>query len=164
MPPHLCGVATKRPPSADLPLIFARNPAAREVAAIPLKPPPGVTWMDPSLGPPDRQGSTCFDSKIIERAVWRAFRQLRLREPRSRKLVTAISHVDAAKDAQLEHFSGRQVRHKSGVELSAFARGKLVAIILLHQVIDDHQSVLKLHRSGLRIEPPDPQIAIGRET
>src|SRR6476620_7148312 len=57
-------------------------------------------------------------------------------EPTARKLHPAVGHVLAAEYAKTQHFPGRQLRAELGMEIASRRRGELIAIALLHLVVD----------------------------
>lgn len=60
--------------------------------------------------------------------------------PAFRKFFPAIGHVFAAKNAQGQHLLWRQFGFEIRIEVSASRFGKFVAVILLHQVVDQNES------------------------
>jgi hypothetical protein len=63
-------------PAADLPLVLARHPPARIVAAVPLEPAARVVWIYPALGPPDTERLAGVDAEAVARRIL-ALRQAR---------------------------------------------------------------------------------------
>jgi hypothetical protein len=57
-------------------------------------------------------------------------------EPRSRKFLSAISHVFATEHTQLEQFFGCQFRFEIGMKVPADWLGAEVDVTRLHQVVD----------------------------
>lgn len=62
--------------------------------------------------------------------------QLCVLEPRSRKFLSAISHVLATEHTQFEHFLGRQFGLEIGMKVPADWLGAVVDITRLHQVVN----------------------------
>src|SRR5262245_19956169 len=87
-------------PALYLAAVFFRQAVAQVITAIPLEPATGVFFVDPALAPPFRQRLAGVDAEIVKPGIAVLWRKLRLREPGGRKLVTAVGHVFAAKDAQ----------------------------------------------------------------
>jgi len=57
-------------------------------------------------------------------------------EPRSRKFLSAISHVFATEHTQFEHLLGRQFGLEIGMKVSARWLGAVIGITRLHQIVD----------------------------
>jgi hypothetical protein len=66
------------------------------------------------------------------------------------KLTAAIGHVSAAENAEFQHLLGRHFRQKSRIKAHADRLGKVVDVILLHEIIDDNFAVLH------HVPPPRP--------
>jgi len=105
-------------PSLNLPFIV-RTSSSHVVPAVPLKPPPGIFMIDPSLLNPVRQRLRGLDFEIVQLWIRSLRRQLCLREPRRGEFLTAIRYVLSAKDTQLEHLLGCQLRLEIGMETAA---------------------------------------------
>src|SRR5688572_2585953 len=124
------------PPAPDLAGIVL-HAAAEMVAAIPLEPAARVVRVDPALGAPHSEGLAGADAEEIERRVPPLRRQLRPAEPRLRELVPAIGHVFAAEHAEPQQLGRRQLGPEGRIEVAADGLAHLVAVALLHPVVDD---------------------------
>ncbi|ASY67001.1 hypothetical protein SJ05684_b60190 (plasmid) [Sinorhizobium sojae CCBAU 05684] len=124
-------------PSSDLSFVFAGQPPAQEVAAVPLKPAARIVGMEPALGTPQAEPLAGFDSEEIEPSV-PSWRQPRGREPLLRELVLAIRHVLTAENAERQHFCGCEVRREVRVKVLPYRRSQRVSVALLHAVVHFH--------------------------
>lgn len=106
VPDNLRRVTPERFPPSNLAPILHRRPAPRIIPAIPLKPPSGIVGVYPAFFHPHLQRYACPNAIIVERAIRLARGQLRMGEPRIRKLAAAIGHILSAKHPKLEHLSG----------------------------------------------------------
>ena len=132
-------------PSFDLATIFFRHPPTPVIAAIPLEPAARIVRMNPALGAPFRQGLACIDAEEIERAVATACCELRPREPAFRKLLAAVGHVLAAEYTETQHLLRREIGREFRIEVAADRGRKIIAVALLHPVVNDDDALF--HRS-----------------
>src|SRR4029077_1998067 len=111
------------------------------ITTIPLEPAARVVGMNPPLIAPDRERLAGIDAKEMEGAVAPAVGKLGGGKPAARKFAAGIGHVLAAENAKREHFLGLQLRSKLGIEIAPCRFCDLVAITLLHLVVDDDGSL-----------------------
>ncbi len=135
--PDLRHVPCHRLPSSDLAGVLLWNAPTHPIAAIPLEPPARVVRINPALPPPFRQGLTGVHAEVVESTVAARGRQLRPREPARRKFGAAIGYILSAENAEFEHLLRRQVWPKLGAEVATSRSCQLVAVALLHLVVDD---------------------------
>ena len=72
------------------------------------------------------------------------------------KLTVAIGHVSAAENAEFQHLLGRHFRRKGRIKAHSYRLGKVVDVILLHEIIDDDFTLLHhvppIFMSGFHVE------------
>ncbi len=68
-------------------------------------------------------------------------------EPLSGEFSGAVGHVAPAKDAQGQHLGRGQLRLETGGEVLAHRLGQGVGVALLHEVVDNNESVVSHDRS-----------------
>ena len=78
-------------------------------------------------------------------------RKFGLLEPDCRKFLSAIRHVLSAKDAELEHFSGRKLGRKPAAKRAPHRFRPKIDVALLHFVIHFHFHRLHLNSLSLRL-------------
>ncbi len=137
-------------PAPDLTLIIG-TAAPHVVAAVPLKPAPGVFVINPAFHTPVGQRLGSVDAEAVQSGIMVLMAKPGSREPVIGKLITAIRHVLAAENAQCKHFLRRQVGFEVRVEVLSDRFNEKIDIILLHQVIDDDSP--SVHRCVLPADP-----------
>jgi hypothetical protein len=81
-----------RLPTPNLAFILAGQPAAQEIAAVPLKPPAGIVRIYPAFGSPDAEWLAGTHAKKIQTRITPG-RNLGRSEPFFGEFVRAIGHV-----------------------------------------------------------------------
>lgn len=132
----LLNVPFDRKPPADLDIIYLRDSSAHEIAAIPLEPSAGVFGKYPAFSSPLRQRLARVDLKIIQRSIMLFRAKLGFFKPIRRKLLFAVCHVFAAKNAKAQHLFWIEFGFKSWVEILSDSFNKLIPIALLHLIMD----------------------------
>lgn len=127
-------------PTADLPVVVTGNAPAEIIAAVPLEPASRINGFDPSPFAPIPEWLAGVDFEVIQFRQVPFMTQLGPDIPAFREFFPAIGHVFSAKNAQGQHFLRRQFGFEIGIEVSASRFGKFVAVILLHQVVDQNES------------------------
>jgi hypothetical protein len=137
MPLELTHMAAHVAPALDLPCIILVT-TAHEIAAIPLKPATRVVGMNPAFLPPVGQRLGGIDTEEIEIGVAAFCIELGFLEPVGRKLTAAIGEVLAAENTHRQQLLRRQFRSEPLTEIPTDRRTELVAVALLHSVVDRH--------------------------
>ena len=122
-------------PSADLPVILSRYPAAHIIATVPLEPSSRVFMIYPSFFSPERKRLGSINTKIIEFRIMKNTVKLCFSEPIIWEFFCTIGHVFAPKNTHLKHLFGSKVRNEIRTELFAARFRKIIYIFLLHTVI-----------------------------
>src|SRR5262245_25297550 len=151
--PH---VAADRLPALDLTAVFVADTAAHVVAAIPLEPAARIVGMDPALLAPDRERLARIDAEEIERTVVPLGRELRACEPARGEFLTTVGHVLAAEHAELKHLLRCELRLEFGIEIATHRRRPLIAVALLHLVVDGDGALCWQGRFRLRPHGEEP--------
>lgn len=102
-----------------------RMSAAHVVPAVPLEPSAWIVRMDPSFHLPHRKRLRRVHAKVVQllQVLFCTHgRKLRTFEPRLRKFVRAVTHVDASEYAKGKHFCGCQFRFEFGIKVAPFGR------------------------------------------
>ncbi len=133
---NLREMSPHRFPAANLSRII-RMPPPTIVSTIPLEPSPRVIRMDPPLRPPHRERLARVHPEEVALRVALLGSELRLPKPRFRKFPPPIPKVDTAKDAELKHFRGREIRPKLRIEVPPLRLREFVPIPPLHGIVYD---------------------------
>src|SRR4051812_36466446 len=127
-------VTAERLPAPDLSRVVLVA-AAGVIAAVPLKPAARIVGMQPALALPFGVRLARVDAEIVQRIVAPAGRESCVREPAFRKLVAAVGHVEAAEDAERQHFGRRQLWRELQIEIAALGSAQHIAIAALEFVV-----------------------------
>src|ERR1043166_10086 len=138
---QLRNVTANRAPAFDLALVV-NGTTAHVITAVPLKPAAWILVIDPTLLAPHRERHRSVHRKIVELRIVTVRRELRLPKPRRRKLVAAVSHVLAAKHAQLEHLLRGQLRLEIRSEVLAGRFRAEVHVPGLHSIVNFNATLL----------------------
>ncbi len=137
---NLHDVTPHRLPSFDLTRIIWRT-SAHIIPAIPLKPPARIILPNPTFLSPNRKRLTGIETKIIKlRIMYKDILLLKLRvdKPSFRKLLCAITHIDAAKNSKCQHLLWGKLGTKVWMKASPRLRNAHISIPLLHCIVDHH--------------------------
>ena len=135
---YLAYMASHSVPTAYLTCVFFWQASAHVVPAVPLEPAARIVFVNPALSAPLGQRLRGVDFEKVEFRVARAFGELCAPKPRSRKFFRAVTHIDAAKDAGVEHLAWCEFGFKIRSKSPADRRGQLVRIPFLHAVVHCH--------------------------
>ena len=138
--PHLGDVPGHGPPSPDLPPVVGAA-SAHVVAAVPLEPPPVVVAMEPPLFPPVGERFGGVDAEEVQLGHMALVAEPGVGEPVGRELGSAVGHVPAAENPQLQQLFRGQLGPEVGMEVLTHRLGQVIDVIGLHQVVDAHADV-----------------------
>lgn len=130
----LCNVSLHCLPSFDLAPVI-RTASSHIVSAVPLEPSSRVVRVEPALLEPVRQRLRSVQAEAVQLRVVELVAELRFFEPFFRKLFSAVCHIFAAENAELQHLLGGQVGLEVGVEVFPHGFGEVVSVTRLHEVI-----------------------------
>jgi len=130
----LSNVSTYGFPSFDLAPVIG-TASSHIVSAVPLEPSSRVLIVNPALLEPEGQWLRSVQAEAVQFGVVKLVAELCFFEPFFRKLFSAVCHIFAAENAELQHLLRGQVGLEVRVEVFPHGFGEVVSVTRLHEVI-----------------------------